>query len=101
YVPYYFRPDEVEMGRQVMTNWIGRVYRALKESGSERELAIRIPANLEKCLSLGLDVQEWIRQRLVDTLIGETYSGGIDSTADFRPLVAVARGSNTRVHALL
>lgn len=102
-MPYYFRPDEVEAGRKVMTSWITRVYRAVKKSGAERELAIRIPASLEKCSSVGLDIQEWIRQGIVDVLIGESHWSfwGLDQTADFRPLVAAARGSQCRVHAVL
>ena len=37
YMPYYFRPDEVEPGRRIMTEWIGRIYRAVKRSGEGRE----------------------------------------------------------------
>ncbi len=43
--PHYFHPDEVEEGRQIMTEWVGQVYEAVKRSGSERELAISIPSN--------------------------------------------------------
>ena len=38
YTPYYFHPDAVEEGREIMTGWIGRVHRAVKSSGPEREL---------------------------------------------------------------
>ena len=103
YVPDYFRPDEVGDGRTIMTAWIGRVFRALKESGSNRELAIRVPASLESCFSVGLDIREWIRQGIVDVLIGQTFSHIdfelIDQTADFRPLVRAAHGSACRVIA--
>lgn len=103
YLPYYFRPDEVAEGRQVMTAWIARVHRAVKQSGSDRELAIRIPASLEGCYSVGLDVKEWIRQGIVDVLIGQKFSGPelVDPFIDFRPLVAAAKGSQCRVHAAI
>ncbi|MSO23007.1 MAG: hypothetical protein EXQ58_07095 [Acidobacteria bacterium] len=103
YMPYYFRPDEVDEGRKIMTAWIARVYRALKQSGSDRELAIRIPASLEGCYSVGLDVKEWIRQGIVDVLIGQTFSGPelVNQFIDFRPLVAAAKGSQCRIHAAI
>ena len=30
YTPYYFHPDEVEAGREIMTAWVRRVYEAVK-----------------------------------------------------------------------
>ena len=103
YMPYYFRPDEVDAGRPIMTEWIARVHRAVKQSGAQRELAIRIPTSLEGCYSVGLDVREWIRQGIVDVLIGQNFSGPelLDHNADFRPLVAAAKGSPCRVHAAI
>ncbi len=102
-IPYFFHPAELEAGRKIMTDWIGQVYRAVKASGAERELAIRIPASLEGCFSVGLDVREWIRQGIVDVLIGQTYTGPelVDQMADFRPLVTAAHGSACRVHATI
>ena len=101
YTPYYFHPHEVEEGCQIMTAWIAEIYQAVKQSGAERELAIRIPASVEGCLSVGLDVRAWIEKGIVDVLVGQTFSGPelVDSTADFRPLVALAEKSDCRVHA--
>ena len=103
YLPYYFHPKQVEEGREVMTGWIERIHQAVKNSGSERELAIRIPASLEGCYSVGLDVREWIRKGLVDVLIGQNFSHPelVDQMADFRPLAEAAQGSSCRVHAAL
>ena len=103
YMPYYFRPDEIETGRSIMTEWIARVYQAVKKSGQQRELAIRIPASIEGCYSVGLDIQEWINRGIVDVLIGQNFAGPelLDQMADFRPLVAAAKGSNCRVHAAI
>jgi hypothetical protein len=103
YVPYYFRPDEVDEGRKIMTDWVAEVYRAVKASGAERELAIRVPASLEGCWSVGLDVREWMRRGIVDVVVGQGFSGSelMDMTIDFRPLVQAAKGSQTRVHAAI
>ncbi len=103
YTPYYFHPDAVEEGCEILTEWIGRVHRAVKNSGRERELAVRIPASIEDCLEVGMDVREWLRRGIVDVLIGQTFSTPelLDSTVDFRPLVEAARGTGCRVHAAL
>ncbi|MYC80971.1 MAG: hypothetical protein F4X19_02615 [Acidobacteria bacterium] len=102
--PHFFHPDEVEAGRPLMTAWIERIHRTLKETGQDRELAIRVPGDLDTCLGLGLDVREWMRQGIVDVIIGETfgvYWGRVDHAADYRPLLEAARGTSTRVFAVL
>lgn len=96
-VPYHFHPNEAEEGRKTMTEWMGRVYEAVKSSGADRELAIHIPADIEFCRSVGLDVHEWIGGGIVDVLIGDV--GLADPNADFRPLVEAAKGSDCRIHA--
>lgn len=103
YSPYYFHPDEVEAGRHIMTTWIQRVYEAVKRSGFERELAIRIPASIKGCLQMGLDVQAWLHEGIVDVVIGQTLSGPelLDAMTDFRPLIEAAKGTPCRIHAAL
>ena len=98
--PYYFHPDQVSSGRDVMTAWIRKVYEAVKTSGRERELVIKIPAELDRAYALGLDVHQWIRQEIVDVLVGETQNS-IDHMADFRLLVKATHGSSCRVHAAI
>ncbi len=98
YTPYYFHPNEVEAGRQIMTGWIRRVSEAVKKSGGQRELVVRIPNSIEACLEKGMDVREWIGQGLVDALVAEDHEEGnvVTQDTDFRPLVEAAEGSNCR-----
>ncbi len=100
---FFFRPDEVETGRALMTEWIGRIHRAVRESGPERELAVRLPTSLEGCRSIGLDPEEWIRQGIVDVVMAENFGlmSLVDPTADFRPLLQAARGSACRIHGVI
>mgnify|MGYP001224618492 FL=1 len=101
YFPYYFRPEQVDEGRDVMTEWIRKIYNAVKESGSSRELAIRVPASVDSCLSLGLDPATWADQGIVDVIIGQTRSSSesMDPTVNLRPLVEAASNTMCRVHA--
>ena len=103
YTPYYFHPNRVDQGREIMTAWIARVHDEVKRSGAGRELAIRVPASVEGCLSVGLDLEDWIRKGIVDVLIGQTMSVPelVNPMADFTPLVDAAKGSATRVHAAI
>ena len=100
YMPYYFRPDEVEPGRRTMTEWIRRVFQAVKRSGEGRELVLRVPASLEQCESVGLDIREWLRQGIVDVLIPQG-PGRFDQMLDLGPMVSAARGSGCRIHGYL
>jgi hypothetical protein len=100
YMPYYFRPDEVEPGRRIMTEWIRRVFQAVKRSGEGRELVLRVPASLERCESVGLDIREWLRQGMVDVLIPQG-PGHFDQMLDLGPMVSAARGSGCRIHGYL
>ena len=97
---HFFHPRQIQAGKEIMTAWIGRVYEAVKKD-SARELVIRIPADLETCLALGLDVPQWVEQGIVDVLVGETFAHRIDASADFRGLVELVRGSGCRVHGSL
>lgn len=99
--PFFFHPGEVDAGREIMTAWVARVHRALKASGADRELTIRVPADLGVAYGVGLDVREWIRQGIVDVIVGETYRQYIDCEADFRPIVEAATGSTCRVFGAL
>jgi hypothetical protein len=103
YGPHYFHPTEIEAGRPVMTDWIRRVHEAVKSSGGSRELVIRIPAQPNDCLAIGLDPQEWIDQEIVDVLVGETFPGTeqVEQMEDFTTLVSAAKNSKTRVHAAI
>ena len=103
YSPYYFHPGEVEAGRGIMTAWVRQVHETVKRSGVERELTVRIPASIEGCFEVGIDIRTWLQEGLVDVVVGQTFGSPelLDSMADFRPLVELAKGTPCRVHAAL
>ena len=96
--PFFFHPDQVAAGREIMSSWVAQVHQAVKASGAERELVITVPVDLERAWSRGLDVRQWIRDGSVDVLVGASHNS-MDHVADFRPLVQAARGSSCRVYA--
>ena len=100
-LPYYFHPDEVETGRAVMTDWVGRVYEAVKKSGVERELVVHLPDRLEDCQRIGLDPEEWVRRGIVDALVPEMFAQNyyIKMMADYGEFIRLAAGSSCRILA--
>ena len=103
YEPYFFHPKDVSAGRQVMTDWIGRVYAAVKQSDPERELVLHFPGDVHSARAVGLDPMAWIERGIADVLVPE--AGGLsdqpDAAADFRPLVEAVSHSSCRIHAAL
>ena len=97
--PRFFHPDEVDAGRSIMTDWVGRVHEAVKRSGADRELAVRVPLDLEAAHDIGLDVADWIRRGIVDVVIPELFGGPhrLDPNLDFRPLLALTRDTSCSV----
>ena len=101
YTPFYFRPDQVEEGTEVMTAWLRRVHEAVKSRPGphgERELVIRLDNSIDENLALGLDLRAWIDAGIVDVLVPED-KGNIDPSSDFRPITEAAEGKDCRVHA--
>ena len=99
YTPCYFHPEEVDAGRSILTQWIAEVHEAVKASGPDRELVIRVPASIEGCYGVGMDIEAWVEAGIVEALIGQTFSGPelVNSNADYSELVQVAQGSGCRV----
>jgi hypothetical protein len=103
YQPYYFNPNEVEAGIPIMTEWIKRVSDAVKASGSERELVVRMPASVKGCMSVGMDIIDWIDKGLVDVVVAQDFSGPelLTGMSNFRELVEAAEDKDTRILAAI
>ena len=99
--PYYFHPDEVEDGINIMTEWIEQVYETVKKSGSNRKLAIRVANSIERCKSVGLDIQEWINQGIVDVLVSQDQNYRPNHMANFHPLVKSAENTPCLIFAAI
>ena len=99
----FFHPDDMERGRSIFTDWLQRVREAVKQSGPDRELALRIPTSIAGCRSIGLDPETWIREGIADVLVAENFASMslIDATADFRPLIAAAQDAECRIHGVI
>ena len=72
-MPWYFKLGEEEKNMPLMTELVREARRRLDEIGRHRGrpmlLGVRIPGTLAACNLIGLDVETWLRERLVDRML--------------------------------
>ena len=77
--PAYFKPGETGKNRDLLTGLVKRVHALLRRVGEDRnrhlKLAVRVPVPFDVATKMGLDVQTWIREELVDLVIAATPRG--------------------------
>ena len=96
-----FRPGEELENLGVMTEFTRQV-RAHVDNASARRgrrlfLALSVPADLEDCRQIGLDVQTWLQDGLIDILV----AAGTAFPPDLRPVRAAARAAGCQLFARL
>ena len=101
--PGVFRSDEAYQNRYLMTDLIERVRDRLKEVGAERgrdlQLAVRVPPTLADSVRIGLDVERWIRDGLVD--IVAVGGGFIPFETPIREFVEAAEDSGCLIYGCI
>ncbi len=113
--PLFFKFGEEAENMDKMTDLVQQVRAGLNEIGEERGrpylLTARVPDNLQMCRMTGLDVEQWLKEGLLDLLIiGGGYmpwSGRIKELIDLAhehgvpayPCVNYLRGDPAKVQA--
>ena len=100
--PFFFRPDQVAAGRPLMTAFVREVRGVLDEAGRRRGsylgLAARCPTALTGCDAIGLDVEAWVRDGLLDVMIPSPTRTNKFET-DLTPFTTMSRGTRCQVLA--
>jgi hypothetical protein len=88
-VPVLFRAGQQWLQRDALTDLIRQVRHTLLDAGKDRGrpylLAARVPENLTGCHFDGMDIEQWVREGLVDILALGCRSSEVDIDA-FRRL---------------
>ncbi len=75
--PPYFNDDEIDNGREMMTDFMRAVRRKTQAAAAQRghpvQLAVRVPPRPEFAHGVGLDAVAWAREGLVDMVIASDY----------------------------
>ncbi|MDE2716624.1 MAG: family 10 glycosylhydrolase, partial [Chloroflexota bacterium] len=76
--PTHFNIEEAYSNRYLMTDMVEKIRRRMDEIGEVRgkglDLMVRVPATIERCERLGLDIREWVESYLVDMVVA---GGGV------------------------
>ena len=103
YAPFIGRAEVTEH-TETMTEWMRAIRRVCDEAaaaqGRAKRLVVRIGATLAGNRAMGMDVETWIKEGLVDAVIGMQVVGGFENdTLGLRDFVQVAEGTDVRVLA--
>ena len=103
YAPFIGR-GEVAEHTETLTEWMREIRRlcdqAAAEQGRPKRLVVRIGATLDGNKRMGMDVETWIEEGIVDALICMQVVGGFaNDTTGLRAVVAAAEGRDVRVLA--
>lgn len=106
--PMFFRPNldfdpATPDQREILTGFQRRLRELHFRAGTKRNRPIltiaRVPATVERCLHVGIDIERWMQERLVDLL---TIGGGyIPFTEPLEELVASAHRADIPVYATI
>ncbi len=71
--PLFFKPGEEEDNLETMSEFVRQVRQLVNQIGEERGrpyvLAIRVPDTPEMALRTGLDIEQWLKEGLLDMLV--------------------------------
>ena len=99
----YFDPNEVNDGRKIMTDWISSISKELKNKGKDKELVVRVSTSVEESYNIGLDLEKWVNDGLIDVIVGEdNHAGSVTNpNVEYNELLSITKNTDTRVHASL
>ena len=99
-MPWYFKPGMAEQGTPLMTDLVRNARRILDEVSEKRGrsilLGVRVPDTLEACARVGLDIETWLREGLVDRLL--VGGGYAPFTSPYEELVALGHAHDVPVY---
>ena len=93
---------EVTEHTETITQWMTDIRaicnQAAQDQSRAKRLVVRIAATLPGSIAMGMDIDSWIHQGLVDTIIAVPVVGGYESdVANFRQIVEAARGTDVKI----
>ena len=97
---FFFRESQIAQGIPLMTHLIKRIRGVFDDFEQRRGhpicLMVRVPSWIERCREIGLDVQTWVRDGLVDIVVPSSQAD-TEFDAPIAPFVELARGTPCEV----
>ena len=103
YAPFIAR-REVAEHTETMTQWMRDIRKACDDAaaaqGRSKRIVIRVGATIAGNKAMGMDLETWMKEGIVDVVIGMQIGGGFDNdTSGLREIISAAEGSTPRVLA--
>lgn len=101
--PFFFRADEVESGKEIMTEWVAQVADMVRNRPGEPGLVgARVFPSEEMNLAQGLDVRTWLGEGLVDFVLPYHYRyNNLDCDMDIDWVIEKAHQHDVAVYGIL
>ena len=101
--PFFFRPEEVEEGTGMMTEWVARVADMVRSRPeSPGQIGARVYPTEAMNLAQGLDVRTWLREGLVDFVVPMLYTyNNLDPDMPIDWLIQAAHEADVSVYGML
>ena len=97
--PTFFKIEEAYSNRHLMTDMMRYVRQRMNEvkaaSNRDLEILVRVPPTLADSQRIGLDVETWIRESIVDTVA--VGGGFIPLHSSIREFVETAKGTHVQI----
>lgn len=101
--PAFFRIEEAYPNRYLMTDFIAYIRQQMDEIGEKKgkalDLIVRVPPTLRDCARIGLDIETWIKEELVDVVIAG--GGFIPFETPIDEFVEAAEGTGVEIYGCL
>lgn len=99
--PGHYFPD-IQKGRSILTEYLREARTMLNRIGADRGrplgFGIRVPATVEKCDQIGLELKTWIQEGLID-YVSPGVHWDTATGMPFDDFVRMAQGTSCRVYA--
>ena len=99
----YFTPEDVEEGKQVMTEWVRKVSGMVRSrAGGAGIVGARVYPTESMNLAAGMDVRTWLQEGLLDYVMPMIYGYMLlDTDMPIEWLIEAAHAADTSVYPLI
>ena len=102
FTPFYFKPDEINANTPLMTDYVRRIAKMVRSKGKDRIVGARVFPSLQMNLDLGLDVETWFAEKLIDYVAPMFYGYFLlDADMPLESLSKVAHAAGGEVYGVL
>lgn len=102
FFPAYFRKSEVEASIPLMNDFVAQVRALTREVGEAQSrripICVRVHHRRDENLKIGLDVEQWLKQKHIDLIVAQVSDTLLDTGIDVRWLADAAKAAGSAAY---